>query len=467
MAKRTKPKDIDLQNKKACDELKDRMRVVFMRLTVTNTVKDPEMKKLYGDTFTYTEDYIKKFFKRYKCIEFCYILHENDVNEFGEIEQPHYHICMRYVTDSSFSFKVLKKDFPFGMIQVGRYWNCMVQYLIHKNDKKKTPHEVSEIVTNIDPATLKFYLESEYEDPKKKEDNALTELLQMILDGLSRKQYLLMLDNEREKYLPIHKKYASKINEFFKIQKTLFAEKAKKRDIQTIFVEGAAGSGKSAYAVSLAESQGLTYYVSGSSNDIMEGYDNEDVLIIDDGRSSIFKFSDFLKIIDPHVSTAIQSRYNNKTFVGKMIIITSYVPLQEWYRKCTFNDEMDKDYNGSSARQQLDRRINTVIKVDKAQIKVYYHDSQGEDTLLYRLPNATYLLKKQESAPKRIDRDILLKAADHLAEKLEVSEEYEQFKDVDFLKAPESKITDTDEWVYRSDGYVDLEKLEKTIIKKE
>ena len=27
MAKRTKPKDIDLQNKKACDELKDRMQI--------------------------------------------------------------------------------------------------------------------------------------------------------------------------------------------------------------------------------------------------------------------------------------------------------------------------------------------------------------------------------------------------------------------------------------------------------
>ena len=132
----------------------------------------------------------------------------------------------------------------------------MVQYLIHKNDKKKTPHEVSEIVTNIDSETLKFYLESEYEDPKKKEDNTLNELLQMILDGLGHKQYLLMLDNEREKYLPIHKKYASKINEFFKIQKTLFAEKAKKRDIQTVFIEGSAGSGKTAYAISLAESQG-------------------------------------------------------------------------------------------------------------------------------------------------------------------------------------------------------------------
>ena len=285
MAKRTKPKDIDLQNKKECDKLADRMRIAFIRATVNNEVKDPEMKKLYGNTFTYTEEHIKNFLKRYNCIEFCYILHENDVNEFGEIEQPHFHICMRYVTDSSFSFKVLKKAFPFGMIQVGRYWNNMVQYLLHKNDKKKTPHEVSEIVTNIDPATLKFYLESEYEDPKKKEENALTELLKMILDGLSRKEYLLMLDNERDKYLPIHKKYASKINEFFKIQKTLFAEKAKTRDIQTIFIEGAAGSGKSAYAVSLAESQGLTYYVSGSSNDVMEGYDNEDVLIIDDGRS--------------------------------------------------------------------------------------------------------------------------------------------------------------------------------------
>ena len=455
MAKRSKPKDIDLQNNKECDKLKDRMRVVFMRLTVTNEVKDTEMIKKHGNTFTYTEEYIKNFFKRFKCIEFCYILHEKDVNELGEIEQPHYHICMRYVTDSSFSFKSLKNSFPFGMIQVGRYWNSMVQYLIHKNDKKKTPHEVSEIVTNIDPETLKFYLESEYEDPKKKEDNTLNELLQMILDGLGHKQYLLMLDNEREKYLPIHKKYASKINEFFKIQKTLFAEKAKKRDIQTVFVEGSAGSGKTAYAICLAESQGLTYYVSGSSNDVMEGYDNEDVLIIDDGRSSIFKFSDFLKIIDPHTSTAIKSRYNNKTFVGSMIIITSYVPLEEWYRKCTDDEEMDKNYNGSSARQQLDRRINTVIKVDKSEIKVYYHDSYGYDKLLYRLPNATYLLKKQENAPKRIERDILLRAADHLAEKLEVTEEYEKFKDVDFLKVSEKKST------YEEDCYSIVEDIMK------
>ena len=455
MARRSKPRDIDLQNNKECDKLKDRMRVVFMRLTVTNEVKDTEMIKKHGNTFTYTEEYIKNFFKRFKCIEFCYILHEKDVNELGEIEQPHYHICMRYVTDSSFSFKSLKNSFPFGMIQVGRYWNCMVQYLIHKNDKKKTPHEVSEIVTNIDPATLKFYLESEYEDPKKKEDNALTELLQMILDGLGHKQYLLMLDNEREKYLPIHKKYASKINEFFKIQKTLFAEKAKKRDIQTVFVEGSSGSGKTAYAICLAESQGLTYYVSGSSNDVMEGYDNEDVLIIDDGRSSIFKFSDFLKIIDPHTSTAIKSRYNNKTFVGSMIIITSYVPLEEWYRKCTDDEEMDKNYNGSSARQQLDRRINTVIKVDKSEIKVYYHDSYGYDKLLYRLPNATYLLKKQENAPKRIERDILLRAADHLAEKLEVTEEYEKFKDVDFLTVSEKKST------YEDDCYSLVEDIMK------
>ena len=455
MARRSKPKDIDLQNNKECDKLKDRMRVVFMRLTVTNEVKDTEMIKKHGNTFTYTEEYIKNFFKRFKCIEFCYILHEKDVNELGEIEQPHYHICMRYVTDSSFSFKSLKHTFPFGMIQVGRYWNSMVQYLIHKNDKKKTPHEVSEIVTNIDPETLKFYLESEYEDPKKKEDNTLNELLQMILDGLGHKQYLLMLDNEREKYLPIHKKYASKINEFFKIQKTLFAEKAKKRDIQTVFVEGSAGSGKTAFSISLAESQGLTYYVSGSSNDVMEGYDNEEVLIIDDGRSSIFKFSDFLKIIDPHTSTAIKSRYNNKTFVGSMIIITSYVPLDEWYRKCTDDEEMDKNYNGSSARQQLDRRINTVIKVDKSEIKVYYHDSYGYDKLLYRLPNATYLLKKQENAPKRIERDILLRAADHLAEKLEVTEEYEKFKDVDFLTVSEKKST------YEEDCYSIVEDIMK------
>ena len=184
----------------------------------------------------------------------------------------------------------------------------------------------------------------------------------------------------------------------------------------------------------------------------MEGYENEDVLIIDDGRSSIFKYSDFLKIIDPHVSTAIQSRYSNKTFVGKMIIITSYVPLYEWYRKCTDNDEMDKDYNGSSARQQLDRRINTVIKVDKAQIKVFAHDKDGNDTLIQTLPNAAYLLKTEKTETKRLDLDVLTKAADHLAEKLNVSEEYEKFKEADYLKVSQSLYCETNEWIYRTDG---------------
>ena len=90
MPKLVKPKDIDLQNEKACNDLKDRMRMVFMRLTVTNEVKKPEMIKKYGETFTYTEEYIKKFLKRYDCIEYFYILHENDTNELGDIEQPHY-----------------------------------------------------------------------------------------------------------------------------------------------------------------------------------------------------------------------------------------------------------------------------------------------------------------------------------------------------------------------------------------
>ena len=59
MSKNVKPKDIDLQNEKACNDLKDRMRMVFMRLTVTNEVKNPEMIKKYGETFTYTEEHIK------------------------------------------------------------------------------------------------------------------------------------------------------------------------------------------------------------------------------------------------------------------------------------------------------------------------------------------------------------------------------------------------------------------------
>ena len=54
MARRSKPKDIDLHNNKECNKLTDRMRTMFIRVTITNVLKDPEMIKEYGETFTYT-----------------------------------------------------------------------------------------------------------------------------------------------------------------------------------------------------------------------------------------------------------------------------------------------------------------------------------------------------------------------------------------------------------------------------
>ena len=48
-----------------------------------------------------------------------------------------------------------------------------------------------------------------------------------------------------------------------------------------------------------------------------------------------------------------------------------------------------------------------------------------------------------------------------------MTKEYDQFKDVDFLKPPEAPFSETGEWEYRSNDVIDQKILERVIIKKE
>lgn len=116
-----------------------------------------------------------------------------------------------------------------------------------------------------------------------------------------------------------------------------------------MLIEGAEGSGKSTYAISLCVSNKKSYCVSSSSNDALQNYTCEDVLILDDLREDAFKFADLLKLLDNHIMSSVKSRYKNKYFLGDMIIITTKKPLRTWYKDI---DDIDETKN------QLYRRIN-------------------------------------------------------------------------------------------------------------
>ena len=99
----------------------------------------------------------------------------------------------------------------------------------------------------------------------------------------------------------------------------------------------------------------------------------QNALIFDDLRFATFDFVDLLKLLDNDTSTSMKSRYSNKVFNGKLIIITSSVPLRYWY----------PDVRNSRIEDitQLYRRIGCYVEMSYTTYNVYHEiDKSGEPT---------------------------------------------------------------------------------------
>ena len=130
----------------------------------------------------------------------------------------------------------------------------------------------------------------------------------------------------------------------------------------------------------LSSSNSLGYFlycISSSSNDIFQDYKGQRAIILDDLRAkeeneyvkSGIEFVELLKMIDNNTQSSVYSRFQNKVFVGKMIVITSSVPIKYWYRQMQYNNREDL--------KQLYRRINSYVVVTETEVRLY--DGLAED----------------------------------------------------------------------------------------
>jgi Plasmid replication protein/RNA helicase len=267
---------------------------------------------------------------------YWYIKHDGDKEfdankKIDKDNEPgdHFHIVIQF--KKAMPFKSVKDRFPHGQIETARKMKSAVQYLIHANDPEKKQYDWEAIITNSEDLNL-----------YKPDKNEMT--LESVIAKIDKGE---ILEHNKTDYIPtaFYIKHKAQINNAFEYVMERFCMD-KNRDIIVKFMSGGAGLGKTTFAKWYCEKRNLSYYVSSSSNDPFQGYKGEQVLILDDLRDSAFEFEDILKILDNHTRTSSKSRYINKTFVGKTIIITSTVPLKDWY----------KDQSAESKRQ-LYRRV--------------------------------------------------------------------------------------------------------------
>lgn len=280
-------------------------------------------------------------------ITYWFIEHPAD----DEVSKTHYHIVIKFKSPTP--FERIKTRFPYGDIENTRNLKASIQYLIHLNDKSKVQYDWGMIHTNcLDMTPYKVLTNSQ---------QAIT--LQSVYEAIERgeiREYNLF--NE----VPIELYAGNKT----KLENALiyYREKVcmiKDRNITVMFISGSTGTGKTTFAKKYCEEREDSYCISSSSNDPLQDYKGEEVLILDDLRGDSFKFHDLLKLLDNHTLSSSKSRYHNKPFIGNMIIITSTKPLQDWY------------YNESSEdKHQLYRRIKYLYKFSPLSIQAYVYDEK-------------------------------------------------------------------------------------------
>lgn len=314
---------------------------------------------------------IQEIIKSKKTIKkWAYILHDKDDTA------PHYHIYLNF-GDSSVDTKEVASWFGLQESQVNRIRGRatdMLEYLTHANNSQQNKYQYSpdEVVANFDFLTA-------IKNSK-------------ILGDFEKYSYAQQLHYVNS--LPVSEKtqaYA-KLDKLWRLHCQCLVLNPD-RDIEVMFIHGKGGTGKTYYAKKLLDKMGYDYCVSSSSNDPFQDYMGQQAIILDDLRDKAFEFEDLLKLLDNNTASSVRSRFSNKVFNGKMIVITSTVPLAFWYRTYQYDDK--------DTLQQLYRRITSYVVVTTEHVSVYDElDARGRPSgIPYVYKNEIPDLKRQ--SPRR------------------------------------------------------------------
>ncbi len=304
------------------------------------------------------------------CIkDYCYIIHDRDRysqseenrnpdHKQGELKPAHIHLLLRFKNDQPQHLENVAKWFniqPNFINKIKGAWEDSCLYQTHYNAPDKYQYPVSDVTCNFDYQEL-------LEDAEK--GDKITRIIQRILDGEIREyNKTLEIDNM------VLINYSRKIAEAFKVRAEFLQATQKERTTECIFITGGSGMGKTTLAKKIAQSKGYSFFVSSGSNDVMDGYGQEDCLILDDVRPSCMGLSDLLKMLDPHTASSVKSRYKNKYLNCHLVILTTVLNIDEFYSN-VFAEQKEPV-------MQLKRRCKTYIKMYRDIILVSVWDDKA------------------------------------------------------------------------------------------
>lgn len=320
----------------------------------------------------------------------AYLVHDKDTNEDGTEVPPHLHVEMELNTsqkvDTVASWFFDKPE----RIEKGKskskkfMYPNMLGYLVHELESSRADEKYvyprEDVVANFDFSAVLDEAQRGIKESKEKKQIPIMPVLDKICNNeIPRVQIGKYLTNEERI------KYSRQITEAYKIRDEKLALETE-RVMNVMYFYGPAGTGKTTWAKEIARKKGYSVFVSGSSNDPLQGYMGQECVILDDIRGSDWKINDLLKFLDNHTSSLVKSRYYNKLMTDcKLMILTSVQSIDDLYRGL-------KEYE-SEPIEQLKRRCTDVLEFSERFITAY-HYSEGEKDYIFvdRVPNVTKMM---------------------------------------------------------------------------
>lgn len=316
---------------------------------------------------------------------FEFIIHDKDVSDDGSLKAPHIHLYMNFGQSSCKPSQIAKwfKEPTTGPISYIQGAGIKArQYLIHLNDPEKYQYSPKDVVCSPGDSYIAWLEESK--NFMEKQDT-LTTLVDNYCRGTI--TYAQAIDrlfacrSSSDDWF----KTKRKLKDLREIELKMLIKG--ERDMQVIMIYGKSQTGKSTYAKILADSlvasgECRDKTPGSSSNDILQDYNGEDVLVLDDLRDVddfgdyILTLSDMLKFLDPHFASSTKSRYQNKVFSGKYIIITTTKDPRTWYK------------GSREQRWQFFRRLSQCVHITQDTIEtMYIFTPTGETCGFIECPN--------------------------------------------------------------------------------
>lgn len=320
--------------------------------------------------------------------KYAFIIHDKDYKDEAKTKKvaPHYHLqCACYNTYEIGTIANWFKVKPNQVERIKAGFATALCYLTHLNAPDKYQYEDTDVHAN-------FSWQKERKEAKSKiiRERQKTELITAILDGQV-KQYNIY------EYFTTKEIDMNNIVIWDKSIRTAFKHRSEiitlnpDRNLETWFIHGKSGVGKTILAKMLADKKGYKPFITSSGNDALDGYAGQECIIVDECREDTFKtYDDLLKMTDKHTASRVRSRYQNKVLTDvELIIITSTQTYDELFCNPYIKEE-DK---------QIKRRISTLLDVYEDEVIVTnFNEQTNHFEYITQFPNPMeeYVKTKKE-----------------------------------------------------------------------